>query len=229
MKEARQAAPKPAISRSGRPPNAMAGEVEERIIEAAMQVFLARGFDAATLDEIAATAHAGKATLYARYPGKEALFTSVCERKIERTFTLDHALPRSAPIEQRLSYAGSELIGRMLTAEVVGFMRVLTAAAPRFPELARRHHDTARRRASDMLARILAEELRPAEAPPPDPAEQEELLAAAHLFFDLLISPLQFRAIMGGDMAELRAEMPGHVARAVKMFMAAGAIRPPAE
>src|ERR1700752_5232873 len=68
-------------ARSGRPPRALAGEVEGRILDAAERVFLERGFGGASVDEIADVAHAGKPTIYARFPGKEALFAAVMARK----------------------------------------------------------------------------------------------------------------------------------------------------
>ncbi|MEI9985414.1 MAG: hypothetical protein WDN69_20820 [Aliidongia sp.] len=33
---------------------------------------------------------------------------------------------------------------------------------------------------------------------------------------------MQFRAIMGGDLEALRAEIPAHILQAVTLFMAAG-------
>ncbi len=66
--------------RCGRPPRELAGKVEERILDAAGKVFLERGFSGASVDEIAEVACAGKPTIYARFPSKEALFTAVAER-----------------------------------------------------------------------------------------------------------------------------------------------------
>ena len=68
------------VIRSGRPPRELAGEVEERILDAAAKVFLKRGFEGASVDEIADVARAGKPTIYARFPGKEALFAAVMAR-----------------------------------------------------------------------------------------------------------------------------------------------------
>src|SRR5690242_21676591 len=50
------------VVRSGRPPRDLAGEVEERILDAAAKVFLERGFEGASVDEIADVARAGKPT-----------------------------------------------------------------------------------------------------------------------------------------------------------------------
>src|ERR1700739_3153495 len=71
--------------RSGRPPRELAGEVEERILDAAAKVFLERGFEGASIEEIADVARAGKPTIYARFPGKEALFAAVVTSKVRET------------------------------------------------------------------------------------------------------------------------------------------------
>src|SRR5215475_9327924 len=73
---------KRAAVRFGRPPKELAGEVDERILDAARKVFLERGFEGASMDEIAAAARAGKPTIYARFRDKRALFTAVVMRDI---------------------------------------------------------------------------------------------------------------------------------------------------
>ena len=51
----------------------MAGDVKARILDAAQRVFLKRGYQSASLDEIAKVAPASKPTIYAkrRETGKE--------------------------------------------------------------------------------------------------------------------------------------------------------------
>ena len=68
--------------RYGRPPRGHAGQVEERILDAAARIFLEHGFQGASVDEIAEAASAGKPTIYARFPNKQALFTAVVERLV---------------------------------------------------------------------------------------------------------------------------------------------------
>ena len=68
---------KRSAGRSGRPPRKLAGSAGDRILDAAGKVFAERGFRGASIDEIAEVARAGKPTIYARFPGKEALLTAV--------------------------------------------------------------------------------------------------------------------------------------------------------
>src|ERR1700719_5351534 len=88
--------------RYGRPPREHAGRVEERILDAAGRVFLEYGFQGASVDEIAEAASAGKPTIYARFPNKQALFTAVVERLVRQN-TSHYALSCSGDsIEDKL-------------------------------------------------------------------------------------------------------------------------------
>ena len=69
--------------RPGRPPD-LAGDVKVRILDPAQRVFLQRGYQSASLDEIAKMAPASKPTIYAHFEGKEALFEAVVARVITR-------------------------------------------------------------------------------------------------------------------------------------------------
>ena len=73
---------KRAAVRSGRPPKELAGEVDARILDAARKIFLERGFEGASIDEIAEVARSGKPTIYVRFRDKRALFTAVVTQDI---------------------------------------------------------------------------------------------------------------------------------------------------
>jgi AcrR family transcriptional regulator len=68
-----------------------------RILDAAAKVFLKRGFEGASVDEIADVARAGKPTIYARFPGKEALFAAVMARTCAKSPAPSRALHRRVP------------------------------------------------------------------------------------------------------------------------------------
>ena len=67
----------PAPRRKGRPRDATA---DERILAAAAELILKRGYDNMTVDEVAALAKAGKATVYRRWAGKEELAFAALEQ-----------------------------------------------------------------------------------------------------------------------------------------------------
>jgi AcrR family transcriptional regulator len=207
------------IARSGRPPRALAGEVEERILDAAAKVFLERGFEGASVEEIAEVARAGKPTIYARFPGKEALFAAVMTRKVrEITSWYESIVPTGATIEERLASIAIAILQKVLVAENVGLIRATIAEARRFPELAASVHRMTRERGTEAVAQLLGEF-----------AESDELLpalaadrgaTAAH-FIQLILLPMLMRALFGEHLTALCSEIGPHVARTVAFFLAA--------
>src|SRR5260221_11187347 len=71
-----------APGRSGRPPRELAGEVEERILDAARKEFLDRGFEGASIQEIADVPRSGNPPTYPRFPHKPAPVTAAGPRDV---------------------------------------------------------------------------------------------------------------------------------------------------
>lgn len=65
---------------SNEPIESVVGTTEERILDAAMQLFAEVGFDGARVDEIARRANANKAAIYYHIGDKEAVYTVVLQR-----------------------------------------------------------------------------------------------------------------------------------------------------
>jgi AcrR family transcriptional regulator len=209
------------VVRYGRPPREHAGRVEERILDAAGRVFLERGFQGASVDEIADAASAGKPTIYARFPNKQALFTAVIERLVRRNTSLDALSCAGGSIEQRLDALAGVLLTRVLSPETIGLIRVAVAEARRFPDLATSVSCMGRQRPTEAVARVFGE-LATSDAIGASPAfAQEKLLDTARRFLDLVVLPMLVRALFGEDLAALRAEIEPHAARSVAFFLAA--------
>ncbi len=209
------------LVRCGRPRREFAGEVDERILDAAAKVFLERGFSGASVDEIAEVACAGKPTIYARFPNKEALFTAVIERLVRRDISLEGVSCAGASIDDRLIALAAAILNTVLASETIGLIRVAVAEARRFPELATSVNRMARERKVEAVRRLLAEfadsdqtRALPAFAP-------DRLPETARRFLDLVAPPMLLRALFGEDLAALRAEIGPHAARAVAFFLSA--------
>ena len=222
LKKIPAAKAKRATVRSGRPPKELAGEVDTRILDAARKTFLKRGFEGASIDEIAEVARSGKATIYARFRDKRALFTEVVTRDILSRITEFKAeVPTGSTIEERLTIAASTLLHWGLDSERIALMRLAVAEARRFPDLASTVSRTARDLSTDLGVRLLGEltqsgELRslPAFAP-------ERLTTTARFFLDLVAVPMLLRALFEVDLKTLDEEVDAHVARGVAFFLAA--------
>src|SRR5690349_4019384 len=194
--------------RSGRPRRELVGEVDERILDAARHVFLERGLSGASIDEIANLARAGKPTIYARFPSKEALFAAVVMRNVSAIVGRfgDH-IPAGTTIEERLTRFGVTLLNWALAGDTVDLMRVGISEARRFPDLANGVQGMARQCGEGAVGRLLNEMAQsdglgtlPAFAP-------ERLGTTAQFFMDLVFKPMMIRALFGEKLETLR----GHI------------------
>ncbi len=110
------------------------------LLAIARQVFLTRGYAAATMDAVAAGGRISKQTLYRRYPSKEALYAAVVRDWVDRGYDAMHPHTRELA-ETRDVRAGLLRLAQVLHAGVLSTpvlqMRTLIAAeAERFPEVA---------------------------------------------------------------------------------------------
>src|ERR1700726_671597 len=222
LKKIPAAKTKRAAVRLGPPPKELAGDVDTRILDAARQVFLERGFEGASIDEIAEVARSGKPTIYARFRDKRALFTEVVTRDIlSRITEFKSDVPAGTTIEERLGSAAITLPHWCLNDDRIGLMRLAIAEARRFPDLASTVSRTARELSTELGAHLLGELTQfdelgslPAFAP-------ERLAPTARFFLDLIAVPMLLRALFEMDLKTLDAEIDAHVARSVAFFLAA--------
>ena len=210
------------VVRSGRPPRALAGEVDVRILDTAREVFLERGLAGASMDEIAGLARAGKPTIYARFPTKEALFTAVVTRSIaDKIAHFENYVPTGETTEERLASIGATVLGWALVGDTIGLMRLAIAEARRFPDLASIVYRMARERGGEAVARHLSEVAQSDEFGALSPFAPERLATTTRFFQDLVILPLITRALFGETLEALCTEIEAHVARSVAFFLAA--------
>jgi AcrR family transcriptional regulator len=219
---AAKAKKKRAAGRVGRPRRDAAGEVDERILDAARRVFLEHGLASASIDEIANVARAGKPTIYARFPNKEALFAAVVLRNVTAVGALfEGYVPTGSTLDERLAGVGAAIVHWVLAGDTVAVMRAGISEARRLPDLAINIHLTARRRGEEIVGKLLAEAAQsdalgalPAFAP-------ERLATTTRFFINLIVWPILIRALFGEKLKDLRAEVEPDVARGVAFFLAA--------
>jgi AcrR family transcriptional regulator len=208
--------------RSGRPPRELAGEVDARILDAAREVFLERGLAGASMDEIAGLARAGKPTIYARFPSKEALFTAVVMRSMaDKIVRFENYVPIGRTIEEGLASVGATVLHWALAGDTVGLMRLAIAEARRFPDLASGVYRMARERGAEAVSRLLSEVAQSDGLDTLSAFAPERLATTTRFFQDLVLMPLIMRALFGEKLDALRAKIEPHVARTVAFFLAA--------
>jgi AcrR family transcriptional regulator len=216
------AKPRRTVVRAGRPPKELAGEVDTRILDAARKVFLERGFEGASIDEIAEVARSGKPTIYARYRDKRALFTAVVTRDIVSRITEFRAeVPAGATVEERLTNVARTLTHWGSDRDRLGLMRLAIAEARRFPDLASTVSRRARELSTDLGVHLLEQVAQCEELASLPAFTPERLATTARFFLDLVLVPMLLRALYEIDLKALDAEIDVHVARGVAFFLAA--------
>ena len=204
----------------GRPPKELAGDVKARILDAAQRIFLQRGYQSASLDEIAETAPASKPTIYAHFPGKEALFEAVVARIVEGLMNFEGFEPKGRSVQDKLTSLGIEVVERFIE-ETIGVIRVCIAEAERFPALSRQLEEHGRSRTVGAVSRVLTDTTQPVSRRPKGPFGPKRSLSTAQIFTDIILLPMLIRALMGAGAKELRSELPGFVRERVSFFLAA--------
>ncbi len=114
----------------------------QAILDAALDVFLEKGFAEARLDDVAARAGVAKGTIYLYVPSKQALFEALVKSGIGGAIgTIEHkVLALDISAEEQLKALFAFLRQEVLGTRRVDIVRLLLREASRFPELAEIYH-----------------------------------------------------------------------------------------
>lgn len=122
----------------GRPRREDADAARRSILESALRVFIARGFEAASMEGIAREAKVAKLTLYRHFETKEQLFEQVARRaQLSVRERLGTMVDRGLPLDQVLREIVEKLIEGYTHPDYLAVMRMVVAEAARFPKLGR--------------------------------------------------------------------------------------------
>lgn len=204
----------------GRPSKDLAGDVQTRILDAAEHLFLQKGYRSASIDEISEMAPASKPTIYAHFPGKEALFAAVVSRKINGLTRFEGLTPEGRTIQDKLMSLGATIVENFIE-ESLGMVRATIAEAERFPELSRSVGDAGRDRSVKAVSRLLSEATQKLARTPKGPFGDKRSLATAQIFLDLILLPMLFRSLLGETPKDLKKELPSFMRERVGFFLAA--------
>jgi AcrR family transcriptional regulator len=129
------------------------------IVDAAREVFLARGFEAG-IDLIAQRADVSKVTIYNHFGSKRELFLAVIHDALKEALqqaksALEKSLAESTDVREILVQAAQGWVAGMAQPRVLALRTLVASEAQRFPELGRAW----KANGPDPTSAILAEEL----------------------------------------------------------------------
>ena len=191
------------------------GRKFDQVLDGARQVFMANGFEAASVDEIARAAGVSKATLYSYFPDKRLLFAEVARIESERQAQMSlNEIDLDGPPEDVLYHAGKSLMTFLTSRfgqQVVG---LCFSEAHRFPELGCMFYDSGPGLVRNHFCQYLACASQSGKLNVDDP------LLAADQFAELCKARI-FTRMTCGVQTEFDADELELILRgAVKMFMA---------
>ncbi|WP_240562970.1 MULTISPECIES: TetR/AcrR family transcriptional regulator [unclassified Mycobacterium] len=124
-------------TRRGRPTQAEAKKLHQKLRKAAVATFVKYGYDGATMEAIARAAGITRRTLYARYPDKRAVFVDVIPwaltRRTEREADNDID---ERDLRASLIALGRAGLARAIDPDIVRLTRIAMSESARFPEFA---------------------------------------------------------------------------------------------
>lgn len=137
----------------------VAREKRSLLLDAAVERFLADGYDRATLETVAKTAGVSSATLYKHFRTKADLFGGVMARMWENEPGAEAALPPPGDPRAGLRRIGHDYAALLARSQTLALFRVIIAEAPRFPELGLELHERGKRPYLDRLRVYLQREI----------------------------------------------------------------------
>ncbi|QFT58462.1 HTH-type transcriptional repressor AcnR [Sulfitobacter sp. THAF37] len=125
------------------PPKVRKGRKYDQVLEGARTVFMADGFEGASVDEIARVAAVSKATLYSYFPDKRLLFMEVASAEcVRQSEVAIKSIDMQAPPPEVLGQAGRHLLGFLTSTFGQQVFRICVAESDRFPELGQKFYNT---------------------------------------------------------------------------------------
>ncbi|MEA1647525.1 TetR/AcrR family transcriptional regulator [Nitrospirillum sp. BR 11164] len=184
-------APAPAPSTAAAPPVPKLGRRAEArrtaMMDAALKVFMEKGFERATLGDIVALSGGSRATLYELFGGKEGLFLAVLDVVTGHISQLMNDIAESCgPPQEVLLQFGASLLEALVQPDVMAMMRILVAEGRLFPDqlegFFRTGPDQSRDKVANYLRRAADQGLIVVEDP----------VTAAHIFFGMVTAGYSF-------------------------------------
>lgn len=106
------------------------------LVAAAQDLFMERGFEATSIDAIAARAGVAKVTVYSHFSGKDALFAAAVTAKCDFMLGADLTHLPGASVDERLLAFARRFLGLITDPDSMAVHRLVMAEGGRHPEMA---------------------------------------------------------------------------------------------
>ncbi|HTW26991.1 MAG TPA: TetR/AcrR family transcriptional regulator [Acetobacteraceae bacterium] len=181
-------------------------------LTAATEVFLEKGYSAATLDDVIARSGGSRQTLYSLFGGKQGLFEALMTDRCGKIFgplSPEDLLER--PPDEVLVELGTRYLEVLTSPEGLGVYRLVISESLRMRDVAERFWELGPGRNRALLARYFERQTERGALKVANPQ------AAAHQFWGMLLGPVHVKCLLGlrepPDAAEIDTIVRGAVAQ----------------
>lgn len=189
------------------------GSTSEKILQAALAVFLEVGFDRANLDKIAALAGVTKPTIYSHFGSKVGLLQAVAQQQSQQALAqFSPSLQSSGNIRRDLTEFAAAFLKSMLHPDAIRMHRFAIVEAMTHPELVAPLLSAGPQKLAEVLQHYLRTESKAGRLRCKNP-----LLAAQQLLG--LLAGSEFLAVVISQVPPGEAEIKRRIASAVEVFL----------
>ncbi len=184
------------------------------LLISANDLFLERGYDAVSLDDIVNHAGGSKASIYKYFGNKEGLFTSICDYRRDLFFK-DVCIPFNPALNELRTYLINTLITfykHMIMPDNMAFIRLIFERSQKDPQLALYIHEKGPKQVQLTIAKALE---RCAEN---HILKCDNPLYSAQFYFGILRN-LEWRILMGIEVKESDQEIFNCISYCVDRFL----------
>ena len=157
------------------------------LLQAALELFVEKGFAATRVDEVAKRAGVSKGTLFLYFSSKEELFKAVVRENLSGQFTEWNAMfdcfPGTTP--EMLQFCMQSWWERIGSTKASGITKLMMSEAGNFPELAEFYKAEVIRPGNSLIARMIQRGIDRGEFRPVDPQKMVYTVMAPLLFLAL--------------------------------------------
>lgn len=191
-----------------------------QLLEAARTLFLEQPYDTVSTDAIVKEAKVSKATLYAYFPSKEALFAALVSDKCGQTAqAIWESAAASDDVEEVLRSIAQNFMAMFATGDALAFYRSIIAQVPRFPELGRVFYDSGPKVLQERMESFLRDASERGDLAIPDPK------LAAIQFLQLISVDVHLIGLLGlAPLTKERADIA--IESGVALFMKGYGVKP---
>jgi TetR/AcrR family transcriptional regulator, mexJK operon transcriptional repressor len=198
---------------AGRPTRERALQRHDELLESALDLFLDKGFEQATIEAIAASVGMTKRTVYARYADKAALFKATVQRAIERLIVPTATLQalETTDFEATLTAVARLRVAQVATPAGLKLQRIINTESYRFPEIFTMAYEQRTRPVIEFLGGLMRREIAAGRLAVVDPER------AARVFMSMVVSG-PVRIIVSGNRLT-RKEIEDRLQFAIGLFL----------